>query len=382
MALFSLIAIAILLAAVFYTVMGYPLVLAWMAKRYAKPVKKAAYTPSVAVVIAVYNGEQMIGAKLDSVLAQHYPGELVDVLVVSDGSSDRTEEIVRGYADRGVKLLALPRGGKPAALNQAIPQTTGEIVVLTDVRQELEPDAFKEMMACYADPQVGAVMGDLPFRQTAGEGVLAPYWDRERVLRKNLGDVHSMFGATGPFYSIRRSLVKPMPVDTLLDDMYLPLVGYFMGYRTIVEPRSIAWELPMQMGAEYRRKVRTLAGNIQIMQQFPGLLSPANPAGFFHFVSYKFARLLLPYEFLLIAVFSVFLPWPLNWIALGGQAFGYFLAAIDPVLPSAFVLRKISKPARTFVGLMFAALMAVRVLWTPPQDLWKPTKVVAPPKQS
>lgn len=362
-----------------YTVWGYPRVLAWMARRWPKPVKRdTAYQPQVAVVISAYNGATLIGAKLESLLAQQYPAGRIEILVVDDGSTDNTSEVVRGFADRGVRLLRLERGGKPAALNRAVPETQGEIVVLTDIRQELEPDAIAQMMACFADEKIGVVMADLPFRDVGGElgkGVLAPYWDREREVRKNLGRVHSMFGATGPLYAIRRELMKlPMPADTLLDDMYLPLGAYFAGYRTIVEERAIAWERPMNLKTEFRRKVRTLAGNLQIIRQYPGLLGFGH-RGLFHFLSYKVARLLLPYEFLALALLSLGLPPPWRWISLGGQACGYLLAAVDPWIPPGSLAKRLSRPARTLVGLVGAALFAVSVFWVPSQKLWKPTEV-------
>src|SRR5580692_2461895 len=148
-----------------YIVIGYPLLLGLMARLRPKPVLKSRQRKTVSVVIAAHNGERFIGAKLDSVLALDYPRELMEILVISDGSTDRTDSIVQEFAPQGVRLLRVPRGGKCAALNAAIPQARNEILLLTDIRQTLAPESLQALIDCFADPSVGAVSGELLIRK-------------------------------------------------------------------------------------------------------------------------------------------------------------------------------------------------------------------------
>ncbi len=359
-----------------YIFAGYPLLLGILARYRGKPIEKREQRKSVSVLIAVHNGERFLAAKLDSVLALQYPKELLEVIVLSDGSTDRTEEIARQYEPRGVKLLVLPKGGKPAALNAGIAQSRGEILVLTDVRQVLEPASVAHLVACFADPSVGVVSGDLLMRRAdAPEQAVFPlYWRLERWIRKQQGKLDSMLGATGPFYAMRRELAVEMPADTLLDDMYLPLAAFFRGYRAIVDEDARALDYVPPLKAEFGRKVRTLAGNYQIMWQYPALWSPRNRM-FFHFVSHKVARLVLPYLFLLLLAFSFGLPGYLAWAAVAAQAAFYLLAAVDPLIPPSWPVKRASSPIRAFVLLVAAALFAIVIFFVPPRKLWKTTKL-------
>jgi cellulose synthase/poly-beta-1,6-N-acetylglucosamine synthase-like glycosyltransferase len=322
----------------------------------------------------VYNGELYLDEKIRSILALDYPPEKMDILVVSDGSTDRTEAIARGFAVSGVRLLALPRGGKPAALNAAIPQARGEILVLTDVRQPLAPDSVRLLLESFADPAVGAVSGEL----IVGSGTssdaddIGLYWRFETWIRDRLSTVDSMFGATGPFYAIRRELAAPIPPDILLDDMYLPLGAFFRGYRLVVDRRARAYDIPTGLKTEFQRKVRTLAGNYQILTAFPALLGPRNRM-WLHFISYKVARLLLPWLLIALAASSFGLPDPWRILALSAQALFYAMAAIDSAVPAGTPLKRISSPARTFVTMMVAAIRGLSVFFVPPRSLWKVT---------
>ena len=370
---FLLLALSIL-----YVLAGYPALLAWLAGRYGEPIRKSPQKKSVSILIAVYNGEAVIGDKLRSIAALDYPKELLEVLVVSDGSTDRTTEIVRGLDGAGVELLELPRGGKPAALNAGIARSQGEILVLTDARQTLEAASVGHLVACFSDPRVGAVSGDLPMRPGESEeyGSTSLYWRIERRIRINLGRLDSTFGATGPFYAIRRDLIPAMPSDTLLDDMYLPLAGYFRGFRVVVDEEAIAWEQSFSMRGEFRRKVRTLAGNYQILRQYPSLVRRENRM-LFHFVSYKLGRLALPWMLVALFLVSFGLPRPWNLWITGAQGLFYLLALADLAIPGGTALKRVSSPARAFVNLMAAAALAVSYFFVPPGKLWKPTEASA-----
>ena len=366
-------------AFLFYVILGYPLLLKILAKRFHRPIHRGEDLPSVAVIIPVRNGAQYVRRKLDSVLQLNYPRESMEVLVISDESTDDTDALVAEYAGRGVRLLRVPHGGKPAALNAGVPTTRNAILLLTDIRQVLAPDSLRAMVSCFADPSVGVVSGELLIRRgdNRAETNIGLYWRFETWIRNCLSDIDSMLGATGPFYAIRRELMVPMPPETLLDDLYVPLAAFFRGYRLVVEPAAKAYDDPTSLSTEFRRKVRTLAGNYQIMQQYPAVLTPRNRM-WIHYLSLKLGRLLLPFALIVIAITSFWLPY--RWMvvaALATQAAVYGLAIFDHFdgwLPEQSILKRLSSVARTFVVMMLAALCALSIFFVPPQKLWTPTK--------
>ena len=370
--------VALALVTLLYVLIGYPILLNLWARRFARPVKRQPIQPSISIIIPAYNGQAFLADKLDSVLQLEYPPELTEIIVVSDGSTDRTDSIAESYASRGVRLLRVPRGGKPAALNAAIPLALGEILVLTDVRQALAPDSVRQLVESFADPSVGTVSGELIIRKgdTREASDIGLYWRLETMIRDSLSRIDSMFGATGPFYAIRRELAVPIPEDSLLDDMYLPLSAFFRGYRLIMDARAQAFDYPTSLETEFNRKVRTLAGNYQILRAYPALLGPGNRM-WIHFMSYKFGRLLLPWCLIALALASFWLPDPWRWLLLGCQEFVYLLAAVDPLIKRG-PLKYLSSPARTFITMMIAALRGLSVFVIPARSLWKVTSASRP----
>jgi biofilm PGA synthesis N-glycosyltransferase PgaC len=360
-----------------YTLFAYPLLLGILARWKARPVRKAAWPATVSVILPVHNGERWMAAKLESILALHYPAELVEILVVSDGSTDSTETIVRRFTDRAkIEFLAVPKGGKAAALNTALERGTGEILFFTDVRQELHKDSLANLVACFADPQVGVVSGELIIRDGTGheEESVGLYWKYEKWIRRQLSRLDSMPGATGCIYAMRRELASPLPEGTLNDDMYLPLGAFFEGFRVIMDESALAFDYPTPLAAEFRRKVRTLAGVYQIVGSYPALLGPGNRM-WIHFVSHKLARLFMPWAMIVAAVASFGLPAPWRFWVIGVQAFAYTLALADAWLPHNFPLRRLTSPLRTFAVLMAASLCALAILFVPARVLWKETRV-------
>ena len=328
------------------------------------------------LLIPVHNGGKFLRKKLESVLNLDYPRELLEVMVVCDGCTDDTASIAQEYADRGVRLIVLPRGGKPAALNAAVPQLHGDVLVLTDVRQHLEPDSLRALVSRFGDSNVGVVSGELLLRRGTqrDEADVGLYWRYESWMRKNLGSIDSMFGATGPFYAIRRSLFTPIPSDILLDDVYLPMTAFFKGYRLVVEESARAFDYPMTRDREFDRKVRTLGGNYQLLARMPELLSLKNRL-LFHFLSYKLARLLLPWLLVLVFLSSWWLPDPWKWLVIDLQAVAYLLALCDASVPQTSSIKRISSPFGTFLAFMVATIMGLKVLFVAPQSLWKVTDV-------
>jgi cellulose synthase/poly-beta-1,6-N-acetylglucosamine synthase-like glycosyltransferase len=370
--------VALSAALIAWVVVGYPLAVLTLARYRPGPaIRRDAVTPAVTVVVAVRNGAAWLGAKLDSLLGQDYPRGQLAILVVSDGSTDETARIAGEYARRDprIALLEVPRGGKAAALNASVPRAGGEVVVLTDVRQPLAPDCVREIVRPFADPSVGVVSGELRIRSAAGSpSVPSTYWRLETSLRHALARVDSTLGATGPIYAIRRALVRSIPPGLILDDMYLPLGAFFDGYRLVTEPRALAWDEEMDVRTEFRRKVRTLAGNYQLLRYEPRLLIPWRNRMFWHYVSYKIGRLLLPQLLIVLLVASFFLPAALRWPFLALQVAGYLAAAADPWVPAASPLKRVSAPAHSVLAMMAAAFLAQKVFFVPPESLWVPTR--------
>jgi cellulose synthase/poly-beta-1,6-N-acetylglucosamine synthase-like glycosyltransferase len=362
-------------SAVWYVLIGYPLLLAMLARFFAKPVAKAEHFEPVSVIIPVRNGEQWLRRKIESVLAQDYPADLREIIIVSDGSTDSTEAIAIEYAQQGVRLLSVAGGGKPAALNAAVPVAQGRLLFLTDVRQVLRPDCLRRLVACMADPAVGVVSGNLQISTgaTEEEHNTGLYWRYENWIRRNLARIHSMLGATGPVCLVRRSLYVPIPTDSLLDDVYLPLSIHLKGYRLVLEEDAIAIDEPTKLSSEFRRKVRTQAGIVQLIGTFPGLFSSRNRMRF-HFVSLKLGRLLLPYMLLTMLGASLALPMPWRWLAVIPQMIFWSLAVADPWFTYGSLIKKLTSIPRAFAVLVLSAACALQILFVPPRKLWIETR--------
>jgi biofilm PGA synthesis N-glycosyltransferase PgaC len=360
----------------FYIVAGYPLLLAALARWKPKLVRKRFTDTTVSVLLAVYNGEKWIRAKLESILRLDYPRARMQILAVSDGSTDQTDSIVTEFQAEGVELVRVPHAGKAAALNAGMARATGEILFFTDVRQPLKPDALRQLVACLGDPAVGGASGHIVLMDSGGGGEadVGLYWRFEKWLRDKLTAVDSLLVATGCVYALRRDLARPLPAGALIDDAYLPLAAIFGGYRFVFERAAVAYDYPTQLNVEFERKVRTLAGLFQVVRSYPRLLNVFTPVGF-HFFSYKLGRLLLPYALLLVAASGFWLPHPWREAAIGGQALLYGLAAVDHWVPAGSALKRLSAVCRTFVVLIAAAFWAGSILFLPAGRLWKETRV-------
>jgi cellulose synthase/poly-beta-1,6-N-acetylglucosamine synthase-like glycosyltransferase len=374
-------ALALSAALIFHIVAGYPLLLAWRRGAVRPPVAKdPAFETTVSVIVAVHNGEAMIGKKLEVLLALDYPGDLMKIIVISDGSTDRTEAIAREFQGRGVTLLTAPRGGKAAALNQGLAAATGEIIFFTDVRQPLDPLCLRHLIANFADSTVGAVTGELHLvRGDTGEQAdMDLYWRYEIWARQRHSEIDSLFNTTGCIYAIRRTLTAPLPSDTLTDDAILPLRAFFRGYRVVFDPAAIAFDYPVIAGTEFRRRFRTLAGLWQVHARLPELFTGRNRMRF-HFLSHKFGRLLLPW--LILAFFASAAGLPYSWFRTSLLSAGgawLLLALCNGFVPSRSPLKRLTSPARTFLVMNAAALAAIAVFFASPAKFWAPTRVQAP----
>ncbi len=371
------------------TYLGYPLVLWLWARFAARPVARAPISPTVAVVVAARDEAARIAARVANLLASDYPADRLEVVVVSDGSADATAPRARAAAgeDPRLRVLALPTPrGKATALNAGVAASRGEIVVFADARQRFAPDAIRRLVENFADPTVGVASGQLVLedgaRTAVGPGV-GLYWRYELWLRARESEVGSMLGATGAVYAIRRALFRPIPEETVLDDVLIPMQAVLAGARAVLDARAVAYDgAAPSNGHEFARKVRTLFGNYQLVSLCPALLSPrANPL-FGRFVVHKLARLAVPLHLALLAGTSLaLLEGPYAWAA-GLQAVAYAAAlagalgarrTYDPV-PTADVRRsvlgRLTSAAYVFVLLNWAACVALVRFVRGDQEVW------------
>jgi biofilm PGA synthesis N-glycosyltransferase PgaC len=293
-----------------YVHLGYPLLLAVWSAAAARPVRKRRFSeakdwPAVSVIVAAHNEAIRLRARVTNLLDQIYPGVL-DIIVVSDGSTDDPRGAL-GHACERVRLLELPRGGKPRALNAGVEAARGDILVFADARQHFATDAILQLVSNFEDAEVGGVTGELILdceqpadraESTIGEGV-GLYWKYEKWLRRHESRVWSTLGATGAIYALRRSLWQPLPPATLLDDVLAPMRVVLAGNRIVYEEGARAYDRVAPDGStESRRKVRTLAGNYQILRHEPRLLLPVVNPVWVQYASHKLGRLFVPWALL------------------------------------------------------------------------------------
>lgn len=289
------------LAALAYTFLGYPLLIGLLARFAGRRTVKAAPSkpPSISVVLVAFNEEDRIVPRVENLLAANYPAGKLEVLVVTDGSTDGTVAKLRALSDPRVRVLTREqRSGKSACLNAAIPQARGEIVVLCDARQRFAPHTIPELVANFSDPALGAVSGSLeidPAATGVGGGVDL-YWKLEKFIRASEGRFSSTIGATGAVYAIRRELFQPIPDDTLLDDVVIPMqIAVNHCKRVSFDPGAPAYDPQTTDPArEKRRKMRTLAGNFQMLAHHSGWLLPWRTGLWWQLLSHKYSRIVAP----------------------------------------------------------------------------------------
>ena len=350
-------------AGIAYTYLGYPLWL-WIRHRwFPRPTQLAPYTPSISIVLVVRDEAAVLSQKLNNLLELDYPAGLSEIIVVSDGSRDATNDILSDFAKRpGVRIILNPLSrGKAAGLNDAIKMASGEIVVFTDARQKFETAAVRSLMENFADRDVGCASGELMLGDpTSGESTrgMGLYWKIEKTIRELESCTGSVIGATGAIYAVRRNLLLPISPETILDDVLIPMNVIRQGGRVIFDSRARAWDVPDLGGKkEFSRKVRTLSGNYQLLQISPWLLSAANPERF-SFVSHKLLRLVVPFALCAILCTSFFLTEPVYRAALIIQVVFYAFSIWGLIGPKHGPLARLCNAASTLVVLNMAAVVA------------------------
>ena len=329
--------------------------------------------PSVSIVIAARNEGKKLREKFQNLEQLDYPRESVDVLVISDGSTDETNDILRNSADSRVRSILLPvQVGKAEALNHGVAAANGDIVVFMDVRQRVATDSIKTLVESFADPSVGCVSGALTLgggEETAPRGV-GSYWKMEKAIRHWESASGSVVGATGALYAVRRSLVPHLPTGLILDDVFIPMAVARSGARVIFEPRALAWDnLSSSPRQEFRRKVRTLFGNYQLPRVAPWLLTAENPLRF-EFVSHKLSRLTVPFGLIGMTLASLFLSgfiYRLPLIAAPGVAILGLLSFLRVPLG---IISRLAHLALAFVLLNTAAIVAFYYFVAGKKQVW------------
>lgn len=364
-------AVAILI----YAYAGYPAWL-WLRARWRpRPVKRASCQPLISIVLVVRNEQAALERKARNLLELDYPEELTEILVISDGSTDGTDVILRALAENPrvkVVLNQLSRG-KAAGLNDAMEFAAGDILIFADARQTIARDAVRLLVENFADPEVGCASGELMLGDAgageSGQG-MGLYWKIEKKVREWESAGGSVVGATGALYAVRRELLAPLPGQTILDDIYLPMQALRQGKRVILDSRAKAWDSADLGGSrEFLRKVRTLSGNYQLLQLAPWLLKKENPLRF-EFVSHKLMRLLAPFALVALLAAAAVLPGRWFGIALWLQVGFYMLSLLGMARLRLGMLGRVADAAYTFVLLNTAAVVAFanfifkrKVLW-------------------
>ena len=341
-----------------YIYLGYPLLMRGLAR--VRPMRrdKSPTDHLVSIVIACNRDSENVHRKLKTLLNSDQQKYIGQIFVGDDGAEGETRRLLETLNDPRVCVVEFAeRRGKPVVLNALIPRCTSDIIVLCDARQILSDDTIPELTACFADPRVGVVSGELVFRTasgqtTAGRGIGA-YWRYEKSIRKAEARFRSVPGATGALYAIRRELFRPIPENTLLDDVVIPMQIVTQGYLCVFEPNAIAWDDPSAtLGKEAIRKRRTIAGAVQLAIRNPKWLLPWQNPIWFEYVSHKLLRLLSPGLLLAVALTNVLL--------LHDPLYHFLLILHGCFYYSAFagwICQRIGRPSRLFgVQLMFLML--------------------------
>lgn len=352
--------------ALFYTFLGYSWVVFLMVCR--RPASggsrlKTSRPPSVSVVLVVADEEKRIAGRLRNLLAAADVPQRFEILVVDDGSTDSTVQEIESLGDSRVRVLCRERrSGKAACLNAGVVAVEGDIIVFADARQTFAPDAVSRLLRHFADPAVGAVSGSLEIESSAssvGGGVDA-YWRIEKRLRAMEANWDSCIGCTGAIYAIRRECFRPIPEDTILDDVVIPMQVAVAGRRVLFEPEARAFD-PQQLDPERERirKQRTMAGNYQMLFRYPGWLLPWRNRLWWQLISHKYLRLAGPWLLALALISNAMLVGgALYDVLLAGQCVLYACALAGLAWP-----RLRWKPVSVPAGFVFLNFMALRGLF-------------------
>lgn len=298
-----------------YTYIIYPILLHFVNRLISSNSSKISQSshalPSVSIVIAAYNEEKIIAKKLENCLQLDYPSERIEVFVASDGSSDRTNDIVKTHLskDNRIHLVELPRTGKSGVLNRAMNNVQNEIVVFSDANTEFDKNALIRLVTHFDDPAVGCVCGRLIYRNpgeiVSGEGE-SFYWRYETALKKMESRLGYVAGANGAIYAIRRCLFEPLPRKTINDDFVISMRIVEKGYKSLYEEDAVAYEdVAPGIESEFNRHVRDGAGHYIAMTHLLGLLNPFLGIRSFIYWSHRILRWIAPFILVLLFLINI-----------------------------------------------------------------------------
>jgi cellulose synthase/poly-beta-1,6-N-acetylglucosamine synthase-like glycosyltransferase len=320
--------------AVAFAYVGYSLSIVLIGLLVRRPVRRADIEPRISFIITAYNEEKDLARKIEQTLSLDYPQDRLELIVASDGSTDRTDEIARSFADRGVRLLRVEgRVGKTETQNQAVRAATGEILVFSDATTEYDPRALRMLMRNYADPKVGAVSGRYEYFNPTGAAIglgSILFWKYENLIKRLQSSIRTITGCCGCIYSVRRSAYVPLPAD-IISDLCEPLKVLESGHRIVFEPEAIAFEETTEkVREEFGMRVRVAVRGMRGLLFMRKLLNPFRH-GFvaYQLLGHKVSRWLVPVFLMLMFVANLFLLDHLFYqVTLGLQVLAYLTAAI------------------------------------------------------
>jgi cellulose synthase/poly-beta-1,6-N-acetylglucosamine synthase-like glycosyltransferase len=353
------------LGIIFYIYLGYPLLLAIISRRSSRRGPEPGYTPNLSILIAAYNEEPGIREKIEQTLALDYPAEKLEILVLSDGSTDRTDEIVQSMTDPRVRLLRVAgRKGKTNAQNEGVARARGEVLVFSDATTIYHPQALLYLSANYSDPRVGAVSGKYQYFDSKGKsptglGTVA-FWNYENFIKSVQSRIHTISGCCGCIYSVRKEVYTTLSSD-VISDLVQPLHVIRQGYRVVFEDRALAYEETTQSTSEeFSMRVRVVTRGMRGLLSVPSLLMPWKFGWVsFQLWSHKLLRWLVPFFLLLIFMSNVPLArGPFYRASLLAQAAFYAVSFVSLVVPLQRVWRPLGIPLY-FCTLNAAAFLSV-----------------------
>lgn len=353
-------------AALFYTYVGYPLLIALVAMLRPRRVARAACQPSITIIITAYNEERALAAKLENTLALDYPRELIEIIVASDCSSDKTDSIAKTFADRGVKLhRQSERLGKTAAQNAAVEKARGEIIVFSDATSLYQTEVLRNMMPNFADASVGCVAGRLiyidPSQSRVGRGAKS-YWGYETFLKRQESRACSLIGTSGCLYAVRRSAYVPLYHEAC-SDFIIATKMVEQRLRTIYEPDAVCTEETNRRHAnEMKMRVRIIAQTFTDLWRHRLMMNPLR-SGFYaiELLSHKVMRYLVPFFLMALLPASAVLSlnWPLYRIVFLMQLLGYSCAIVSWLLEKYGVRSRVLALPHYFVLANLASVIAL-----------------------
>jgi glycosyltransferase involved in cell wall biosynthesis len=353
---------------VLYAYVGYPGVVwscaaAFGRRRVPPRLQGSQRLPFVSVLIVAHNEEECIGARVDNALAVDYPRERLEIVIASDGSTDRTTAIARSRQDPRVRVVEFrTRRGKASVLNQVIPTLASDIVVLSDANTQMEPTAVRRMVRWFSDEQVGVVVGRLVLTDPiTGKNVDSLYWKYETFLKRCDARLNALLGASGAIYGLRRNRFTAIPADTLVDDLVLPMLMRLKNDSQIVYDESVVAheETPADLFAEFRRRTRIGAGGFHSLATLWPLLSPARGWIAFTFLSHKVLRWVCPLLLVGAASMNLVLTDPIYKLGLSVQVAFYAVAAAGALAPGGNLAIRLMRLATLFTSMQVALMIGL-----------------------